>query len=75
MTLFFLTMGGGMLLFVVFFAYRMGKRTNELDQKDLTLKNISTINDFNKAEDEEVDRQIANAGDNPVRGPWIRMRK
>ena len=72
MTLFFLTMGGGMLLFVIFFAYRAGKRINELDQKDLTLKNISTINDFNKAEDEEVDRQIANAGDNPVRGPWLR---
>ena len=61
-----------MLLFVIFFAYRAGKRINELDQKDLTLKNISTINDFNKAEDEEVDRQIDNAGDNPVRGPWLR---
>lgn len=72
MTLFFLTMGGGMLLFVIFFAYRMGKRINELDQKDLTLKNISAINDFNKEEDEEVDRQIDNAGDNPVRGPWLR---
>jgi len=75
MTLFFLTLGGTMLLFVVFFAYRTGKRINELDEKDTTLKNIRAINDFNKEEDEEVDRHIANAGDNPVRGPWIRMRK
>jgi hypothetical protein len=34
------------------------------------------VNEFNRREDEELNRQIQNAGDhpNPVRAPWLRER-
>jgi hypothetical protein len=37
---------------------------------------VANVNEFNRREDEEVDRQIQNAGDNPspVRAPWLRKR-
>jgi len=37
---------------------------------------VANVNEFNRREDEEVNRQIQNAGDNPslVRAPWLRKR-
>ena len=58
----------GMLIWV----YRLGKQTNELGHIKSTVRKIAKINLFSRKEDEETNRQVNNAGDNPVRGPWLR---
>jgi len=63
------------VVLLVFWAYRQGKRSNELDRVESTLKKIGNINEFNRVEDEETERQIRSAGDNPVGMPWNRLRK
>jgi len=59
-----ITLGGILVLLGLGFwwAVDTGKRLN--------------VNEFNRREDEEVNRQIQNAGDNPspVRAPWLRPR-
>ena len=55
--------------------YRQGKRSNELDRVENTLKKIGNINEFNRVEDEEAEKQVRSAGDNPVGMPWNRLRK
>jgi FtsZ-interacting cell division protein ZipA len=60
---------------LVFWAYRQGKRSGRLDRAESTLKKIGNINEFNRVEDEEAEKQVRSAGDNPVGMPWHRVRK
>lgn len=55
--------------------YRLGKKSNELDHAKTTLENIGNINEFERKEDIEADRQVDSAGDNPVGAPWLRDNK
>jgi len=55
--------------------YRLGKKSNELDHAKTTLENIGNINEFERKEDIEADRQVHSAGDNPVGAPWLRDNK
>jgi len=66
------------IIILAFFAacgfvfYRIGRRLSDLESIEVTVKNISDINKHNRVEDEETERQVHSAGDNPVRGPWLR---
>ena len=55
--------------------YRLGKKSNELDHAKTTLENIGNINEFERKEDIEADRQVDSAVDNPVGAPWLRDNK
>ena len=73
-----MTLGGILVLLVLGFwwAVNTGKRLNQADALRERVDKVANINEFNRLEDEEVNRQIQNAGDNPspVRGSWLRKR-
>ena len=72
------TLGGILILLALGFwwAVNIGKRLNQADALRERGDKVANINEFNREEDEELDRQIQNAGDNPspVRAPWLRKR-
>ena len=55
---------------------RTGKRLNQAESLKERVDKVANVNEFNRREDEEVNRQIQNAGDNPspVSAPWLRKR-
>jgi hypothetical protein len=57
---------------MLIWVYRLGKQTNELGHIKSTVRKIARINLWNRKEDAETERQVNNAGDNPVGGPWLR---
>ena len=73
-----MTLGGILVLLALGFwwAVRTGKRLNQAEALRKRVDKVANINEFNRLEDEEVNRQIQNAGDNPspVRAPWLRKR-
>ena len=73
-----ITLGGILVLLALGFwwAVNTGKRLNQADALRERVDKVANINEFNRIEDEEVNRQIQNAGDNPspVRGTWLRKR-
>jgi len=73
-----MTLGGILVLLALGFwwAVRTGKRLNQTEALRKRVDKVANINEFNRREDEEVSRQIQNAGDNPspVRAPWLRKR-
>ena len=73
-----ITLGGILILLALGFwwAVNTGKRLNQADALQERVDKVANINEFNRLEDEEVNRQIQNAGDNPspVRAPWLRKR-
>ena len=72
------TLGGILVLLGLGFwwAVDTGKRLNQAESLKERVDKVANVNEFNRREDEEVDRQIQNAGDNPspVRAPWLRER-
>ena len=58
-------------------AVRTGKRLNQAEALRERVDKVANINEFNRREDEEVNRQIQNAGDNPspVCAPRLRKQK
>lgn len=67
-----MTLGGGLLLYLL----RVGKKIKVADDLMRAKKAIGKINRFNREEDEEVQKQVDNAGDNPVTGPsWLPNRR
>ena len=73
-----ITLGGILVLLALGFwwAVNTGKRLNQADALRERVDKVANINEFNRREYEEVNRQIQNAGDNhnPVRSPWLRKR-
>ena len=73
-----MTLGGILVLLALGFwwAVRTGKRLNQADALRERVDKVANINEFNRLEDEEVNRQIQNAGDHPspVLAPWLRKR-
>ena len=69
--------GLAMLIGVVLWAVRIGRKGAEHSILKGTVEKVGNINEFNRREDEEVERQIKSAGDNPnpVMGPWLRKRE
>ncbi|MCL0039368.1 hypothetical protein M1M85_00255 [Nitrospinaceae bacterium] len=53
-----------------------GKRLNQAKSLGERVDKVANVIEFNRREDEEVNRQIQNAGDypSPVRAPWLRKR-
>ena len=73
-----ITLGGILVLLGLGFwwAVRTGKRLNQADALRERVDKVANMNEFNRREDEELNRQIQNAGDypSPVRAPWLRKR-
>ena len=73
-----ITLGGILLLlaFGFWWAVNTGKRLNQAEALKERVDKVANVNEFNRREDEELNRQIQNAGDhsNPVRAPWLRKR-
>ena len=68
---------GGVLIFLgmgFFYAVRTGKKLQQASALNKRIDKVANINEFNRAEDEEANKQAQNSGDNPspVRAPWIR---
>jgi len=65
-----------MLGFAFWWAVRTGKRLNQAESLKERVDKVANVNEFNRKEDEELNRQIQNAGNNhrPVRAPWLRKR-
>ena len=55
-----------MLGFAFWWAVRTGKRLNQAESLKERGDKVANVNEFNRREDEEVHRQIQNAGDNPM---------
>ena len=72
------TLGGILLMlgFAFWWAVRTGKRLNQAESLKERVDKVANVNEFNRKEDEELNRQIQNAGNNhrPVRAPWLRKR-
>jgi hypothetical protein len=59
---------------LLIWAYKAGKKSSLFDQAKNSIRKSGEVNEFNRKEDKTVERQIGSAGDNPVRGPWLRDR-
>ena len=73
------TLGGILVLLALGFwwAVRTGKRLNQAESLKERVDKVANVNDeFNRREDEELNRQVQEAGDNPspVSAPWLRKR-
>ena len=72
------TLGGILIMlgFAFWWAVRTGKRLNQAKSLRERVDKVANVNEFNRMEDEELNRQIQNAGNNhrPVRAPWLRKR-
>ena len=72
------TLGGILVLLGLGFwwAVNTGRRLNQAEALKERVDKVASVNEFNQKEDEEPNRQIQNAGDNPspVRAPWLRKR-
>ena len=73
-----ITLGGILILLALGFwwAVNTGKRLNQAEALKGRVDKVANVNEFNRKEDEELNRQIQNAGNNhrPVRAPWLRKR-
>ena len=72
------TLGGILVLLALGFGWAVdtGKRLNQAEALRERVDKVANVNEFNRKEDEELNRQIQNAGNNhrPVRAPWLRKR-
>ena len=73
-----ITLGGILVLLAlgVWWVVNTGKRLNQAEALKGRVDKVANVNEFNRREDEELNRQIQNAGDypSPVRAPWLRKR-
>ena len=73
-----ITLGGILVLLALGFwwAVNTGKRLNQAEALKERVDKVANVNEFNRKEDEELKRQIQNAGDypSPVRAFWLRKR-
>ena len=59
-------LGGGF-----YYAVRMGKKMEKLDQFEEGKEKLGSVSEFNRKLDEETDKKIK-SGDSPVTGAWLR---
>jgi len=73
-----ITLGGILVLLGLGFwwAVDTGKRLNQAKSLRERVDKVANVNEFNRREDEELNRQIQSARNNhrPVRAPWLRKR-
>ena len=73
-----ITLGGILVLlaFGFWWAVNTWKRLNQAEALKQRVDKVANVNEFNRREDEETNRQIQNAGDNHslVSAPWLRKR-
>ena len=73
-----ITLGGILVLLGLGFwwAVNIGKRLNQAKSLRERVDKVANVNEFNRREDEELNRQIQSARNNhrPVRAPWLRKR-
>ena len=73
-----ITLGGILVLLGLGFwwAVDTGKRLNQAKSLRERVDKVANVNEFNRREDEELNRQIQNARNThrPVRAPWLRKR-
>ena len=72
MTLF--TVLAVLVVSVLVWVFGLGKKVRELVNLRRAVRKVGNINEFNRLEDEEAEKQVRSAGDNPVRSPWLRKR-
>ena len=72
------TLGGILILLGLGFWWVVdtGKRLNQAKSLRERVDKVANVNEFNRREDEELNRQIQSARNNhrPVRAPWLRKR-
>ena len=61
----------GLLGGALFWAVRVGKKMEKLDQFEEGREKLGNISEFNRKLDEETDKKIE-SGDDPVSAPWLR---
>ena len=54
-----------------YYAVRMGKKMEKLDQFEEGQEKLGSISEFNRKIDDETDAKT-NSGTGPVTGPWLR---
>ena len=59
-------LGGGF-----YYAVRMGKKMEKLDQFEEGKEKLGSVSEFNRKLDEETDKKNK-SGDSPVTGAWLR---
>ena len=73
-----ITLGGILVLLALGFwwAVNTGERLNQAEALKGRVDKVANVNEFNRKEDEALNRQTQNAGDypSPVRAPWLRKR-
>ena len=73
-----ITLGGILILLGLGFwwAVDTGKRLNQAKSLRERVDKVANVNEFNRKEDEDLNRQIQSARNNhrPVRAPWLRKR-
>jgi len=60
-------LGGGF-----YWAVKMGKKMEKLDQFEEGREKMGSVSEFNRRIDEETDQKIKSGGDSPVGGAWLR---
>jgi len=60
-------LGGGF-----YWAVRMGKKMQRLENFEVGKEKMGSVSEFNRRIDEETDRKIKSGGDSPVGGAWLR---
>ena len=63
-----------LIVSVLVWVFGLGKKVRELANLRRAVRKVGNINEFNRLEDEEAEKQVRSAGDNPVRSPWLRKR-
>ena len=53
------------------YAVRMGKRMQRLDNFEVGKEKMGSVSEFNRKLDEETDKKI-HSGNDPVSAPWLR---
>ena len=60
-------LGGGF-----YWAVKMGKKMQRLENFEVGKEKIGNVSEFNRKLDEETDKKIKSGGNDPVSAPWVR---
>lgn len=60
------------LIGLLWWIYKLGRKSSQLEAVEDSIEKVGNVNEFNRKEDIEAERQVRSAGDNPVSGSWLR---